>query len=409
MKLLSFVGTGNLRETTYCLKGKTKRTAFIQEALCDFYPVDSVVLFTTRDAGQKNYPAISALVPDARAVIIPEGRNEAELWEVFTLVEEQVEPGDEIIFDITHGFRSLPFIAFLSSAYLREIRKATLRGVVYGAFEARDEQGTPIFDLSPFVGILDWMGGVRSFMNHCDAGPLQDMVRGVVARAHKDVGQKQKPVKIAGFVNQLESFTLATRLSQPIEAIEVAEKITQTLPSAVDEIGHFAPPLGPVLDQIEGISQFVAPSADTSSGINIAHLHAQRDLIRYQIERGLYMQAVSLAREWMVTLFLFYAGDVALWLDHRCREAAEKAMSGGAKKRQGKDYRPTVYTPWFESLDGFVTCAEVWDTISSLRNDIDHCGMKTQKTRAKRMKESVQEVPGLLEKMERAFAAGVKK
>jgi len=408
MKLLSFVGTGNLKETTYCLRERTKRTAFIQEALCDFYPVDSAILFTTRDAKQKNYPAISALVPDARAVHIPEGQNEAELWEIFTLVEKQVEPGDEIIFDITHGFRSLPFIAFLSSAYLRDIRKATLRGVVYGAFEARDEQGTPIFDLSPFVGLLDWMGGVHSFMNHGDAGPLQAMIREVVACAHKDGSQKQKPVKLAGFANQLESFTLATRLSQPIEAIEVAEKIIQTLPSAMEEIGHFAPPLGPVLDQIEGISQFVAPSADTSSGISIAHLHAQRDLIRYQIERGLYMQAVSLAREWMVTLFLFYAGDVALWLDPRCREAAEKAMSGGVKKRQGKVHKPTVYTPWFESLDGFETCAAVWDTISSLRNDIDHCGMRMKKTRAKRMKENVQEVPGLLERMECAFAAGVK-
>lgn len=409
MKLLSFVGTGNLKETTYYLGDRKKRTAFIQEALCDFFPVDSVVLFTTPAALKKNYPAISGLVPDAKAIHIPDGRNEKELWKIFSLVEEQVAPRDEIIFDITHGFRSLPFIAFLSSAYLREIKMATLHSVVYGAFEAQDDAGTPVFDLTPFVGILDWMGGVRSFMSHSDAAPLQALIRGVVASAHKDSTRKEKPLKISGFANQLESFTLAARLSQPIEAIEVAGKIIETLPTAVDEVAHFTPPLGPVLDQIEGISAFAAPSTESTSGLSIEHLHAQRELIRYQVERGLYMQAVSLAREWMVSLFLFSTGDAALWLDPRCREAAEKAMSGGVKKRQGKDYKPTKYSPWFESLAEFDICAAIWDTVSSLRNDIDHCGMRVSKTRAKRMKESVQDVPALLEKMERAFAAGVKR
>lgn len=409
MKLLSFVGTGTLKETTYCLGGRTRRTAFIQEALCDFFPVDSVVLFTTQGALKKNYPAISDLVPDARAILIPDGRDEKELWKIFTLVEEQVEPRDEIVFDITHGFRSLPFIAFLSSAYLREIKEATLHSVVYGALEANDEQGTPVFDLTPFMGILDWMGGVRSFMNHGDAGRLQALIREVVASARKDTGQEKKPVKLAGFANQLENFTLATRLSQPIEAIEVAGKIIEMLPTAVDEVAHFIPPLGPVLDQIEGLSAFVAPGTESKSGLGIEHLHAQRNLIQYQIERGLYMQAVSLAREWMVSLFLFSTGDTALWLDPQYRKEAEKALSGGVKKKQGMDYKPSVYSPWFESLAEFETCASIWDTVSSLRNDIDHCGMRIQKTRAKRMKEKVQEVPGLLAKMERAFMAGVKK
>lgn len=83
MKLLSFVGTGNLKETSYCLGSRMKRTAYIQEALCEFYPIDSVVLFTTPAALKKNYSAISNLIPNAKAIQIPDGRDEKEALENF--------------------------------------------------------------------------------------------------------------------------------------------------------------------------------------------------------------------------------------------------------------------------------------------------------------------------------------
>jgi len=57
-------------------------------------------------------------------VDIPDGKDEDELWKIFSIIVDEVQPGDEILFDITHGFRSLPFIAFLTVAYLKEVKGA---------------------------------------------------------------------------------------------------------------------------------------------------------------------------------------------------------------------------------------------------------------------------------------------
>ena len=44
-----------------------------------------------------------------KEVPIPEGRSEEELWQIFDICVAQVAEGDQIILDVTHGFRSLPY------------------------------------------------------------------------------------------------------------------------------------------------------------------------------------------------------------------------------------------------------------------------------------------------------------
>ncbi len=396
MKLLSFLGTGGLQETTYVFRDRQKKTRFIQEALAEFFAVESVILFSTEEAYAKNFREVDMRLAGCKPVTIPAGKNEQELWDIFSIVAGEVDPGDTIVFDITHGFRSLPFIAFLSSAYIRDIRKARIEAVVYGAYEARMNEETPVFDLTSFTRILDWMGAVRSFMVHGDAGDIQKIVKEQADRAYRAAEEGNRPVKMKDFSTQIESFCLATRMAQPIEALAAAERIIGRIPGAKEEIGRFAPPFTCILDQIEAISRFSAPEPGQKKGIDRSHLRAQRELISYQIEKGLYMQAVALAREWMVSLLIFAAGDAPSWLDDTCRAAAERAMTGGNMKKRGELYKPSAYSEWFESREYWEKVVQAWDMITQVRNDIAHCGMKHRRQKAKDYREKIGKIPGLL-------------
>lgn len=401
MKLLSFLGTRPLKETTYVYRDKRIRTSIVQEALSSFFPIDTVVLFTTVDAFKKTYPDVALRIPGCEAVRIPSGRTEEELWDIFSIVAGKVDPDDDIVFDITHGFRSLPFIAFLSSAYIREVRRARIRAIVYGAFDAEVESETPVFDLTPFIHILDWLGAVRSFMVHGDAGEIQKIVSEETKRVFQDPGKSDKPDRMKGFSKQLESFSLAARLAQPIEALDIAQKVIDSLPAAKEEISRFAPPLAYVLDQVEGISKFSAREPAGKTGIDRAHLRAQRQLISYQVEKGLYMQAVALAREWIVSLLIFAAGDPRFWLEGNCRNVAGETLTGGSRKRRGEQYDRSAYSDWFESLDCFEDVVRTWDMVIQVRNDIAHCGMKLQRQKARAYRQKIEDIPPRLEELER--------
>ncbi len=402
MKLLSFLGTGKRTETTYTFRGKKCTTPVIQEALCDFFSPDAVILFVTGRAYQESYPAVAERVPGCRPVDIPDGRSEKELWEIFSIVAGQVEPGDQIIFDITHGFRSLPFIAFLSSAYLKEVRKARIGAVVYGAFEAGTTIETPVFDLTPFTSILDWMGAVRSFMVHGDAGEIQNLVREIASMAYQETAGPNRPRKIQQLANQMESFSLATRMAQPVESLGIACSIVGSLPDAAGEVAEFAPPLQFILDQVEGISRLCAKGSGPEK-LTPGYLRAQRNLVSYQIEKGLYMQAVTLSREWIVSLLILAKGDPESWLEENTRQAAERALTGGIMKLRREKYTPSEYSGWFESLDCFRDVVRAWDSITGIRNSLAHCGMRLKREKSMKFREKIEKIPAILESLEKAM------
>jgi CRISPR-associated Csx2 family protein len=96
-----------------------------------------------------------------------------------------VQEGDEIVFDITHGFRSLPMIAMLTIAYLKQVKGVKVQHVSTG-FDAKDEQGTPVFDLTPFANLLDWLAAAKMFTATGDSSELGRLIQDVQDAAHRN-------------------------------------------------------------------------------------------------------------------------------------------------------------------------------------------------------------------------------
>jgi hypothetical protein len=104
-KVISFLGytppDKPYRETTYCFEGKEWTTPFMAEATATFFMPDELLVLVTEESRKQNFEDLSQRVNilPIRPVDIPSGKQEDELWEMFTIISQEIEPGDSIVFD----------------------------------------------------------------------------------------------------------------------------------------------------------------------------------------------------------------------------------------------------------------------------------------------------------------------
>ena len=186
LKALTFLGTGprdGYQKTTYIKHdgSNTCETHLFPEAVTRLYDPEQTVCFITPlvQKDEKGYLSYlrSRLGSKLQTESIPNGNSEIQLWNIFQICADAVDEDDEIILDITHAFRSLPLLIFIVAAYLQRVKKVKLKHIIYGAFEARnaDTNQTPIFDLTPFVQLLDWINAFAIFQNSGDAREIANL------------------------------------------------------------------------------------------------------------------------------------------------------------------------------------------------------------------------------------------
>jgi CRISPR-associated Csx2 family protein len=113
---------------------------------------------------------------EVKLVIIPYCTNEAEQVELLRIIAEHVQPSDDVHLDITHGFRHLPMLALLAALYLRTARKASVKGIWYGAYDPNTQQA-PVHDLSGLLRIADGLQALTSFDKDGDYGVFLPLLR----------------------------------------------------------------------------------------------------------------------------------------------------------------------------------------------------------------------------------------
>ena len=250
MKAISFLGTTNYTSTVYTYGGRSRQTRFFAETLPYFFPdLERVLVFVTPTvARHENLAELQARLGDLlEPVIIPEGRSEAELWQTFEALTGAVAPGDTVLFDITNSYRSIPLLVFLVAAYLRAVRDVTVARVIYGAFEARDKEAnrTPVFDLTPFVSLLDWLTASARFIETGDGRALAALLReqmppGLAMRDDLEARAWGKGLKDAA--DTIEHVALALRITRPLETMEAAAQLDQVLRQAREAVSARAQP-----------------------------------------------------------------------------------------------------------------------------------------------------------------------
>ncbi|MCF8030557.1 MAG: CRISPR-associated protein Csx16 [Desulfohalobiaceae bacterium] len=386
--LISFLGTGDYRETTYRWKGIGEYTgSYATAAIAKFWVPNRIIILATQQAKEKNGHGLSHAfkaegLPQAEFRDLPDGRNEHELWEQFGIVRDILvqATNDEILLDITHGFRAQSFFsgAVLSVLQATGPRPPELR-IVYGEYRGSGNI-SPVWDMSLFTDLMDWSRALDLFLKTGRAGPVSDLGREqqrTEAQRAKSLGDRDVP-RFGGLISAIERFAYdlstvrvahiitgyeqndAAKLKAQGSAAGVLNSIERHRCEAIERI----PPLALILDRLaETVRPLIAERLWSEAGqkaqYNLAKLY--RDLERYP-------ETATVLREARVNLFAF---------DER---GVEVNSSGFAMdRREQADAAFKNHDPRSRE-------------IIELRNELNHAGFRKQPNSGEKLAKRVKDI-----------------
>ena len=301
-RFISFLGTGDYNPVRYRHGSElSPEITYVQTATCLFTHCDSAIVVCTGGAKSRHAKGLVAEfkrhgLPDAEIVDIPDGASEEQLWRIFRIVRDTVVEGEEVVFDVTHSFRSLPVVMTVLLRYLAVAKGVRLGACLYGAWEARDDGGiAPIFDLTPFFALDEWTYAIRGFEHFGDASELKKLA----GRRLGPLCQNDNAARsLNRAVQQMSIFADNVRLANlgvdsngaGIRAMRLNEQIAQPLGN--EGLVDGLPELSPILSRV-GVEFSEYGDNDLLNGFRAA---------RWAAAHGLIPQAYTLLQETTISI-----------------------------------------------------------------------------------------------------------
>ena len=411
---ISFLGTNDYLSCTYYRDSfEEKDVRFVQEATIKYccrnwgYE-DRIVIFTTKEAKIKNWmdnghtdrktkktkPCIGlkncignlGLNPQVQQIDIPDGHNEDEIWEIFKIVYDHLDFGDKIIFDITHAFRSIPMLAIVLLNYAKVLKKVSLSGIYYGAFEVLgtyhqvseqplEKRRAPILDLTTFDQLMDWSFAVDRFLEAGDAKAISGLAKKAISPVLKESKGKDRAAAAVKYIaDALDTYTKNLATCRGLEISTSVEHLKQELEKSKDV--DLVKPLHPLFEHISKQVAFYKGDI-ISDGIQAA---------KWCLEHNLIQQGFTILQEILITNFIIRTSEDPT--DKKHRGIAASAISICQKnipedQWAGVAGRCPKITKQYNSLyKKEIELVEVLDGLTELRNDLNHAGFRDQPTKA---------------------------
>ena len=144
--------------------------------------------------------------------LIPSGKDADEQYEILGAIADTVPNGD-VSFDLTHGFRHLGMVGFLSAFMLERVRNLHVRGLWYGALDMTDAASgiTPVLRLDGLARVRRWVDALDRFDATGDYGvfaPLliEDGVAPDKARCLERAAFFERTQNLSDAARQLRTF-----------------------------------------------------------------------------------------------------------------------------------------------------------------------------------------------------------
>lgn len=325
---------------------------------------------------------IEAQLPlEITPVDIPDGKDEREMWEIFEKVFHLLEEGDELYFDLTHGFRYLPMLVLVLGNYAKFLRNVSVQSLTYGNYEAaggsENPKLAPFVDITPLSVLQDWTNASSDFLRHGDASRL----KGLCMKELKPILRETRGADVTAqsfkhLAETLSSFADNLRFCRGLSIYsgEDVVKLRESLKGVED---RYLKALIPLLDNVAySVNGF-------TSGNVINLLRASELCLRY----GNYQASVTLMQEGMVSFFCVRHG-IPIEKD-KLRELVGRAITKKLLYFNEKlqDYRAqpdsTLEQKIDEICDDELLTREFvneYSNLTNVRNDMNHAGMRSVRT-----------------------------
>ncbi|GAP11880.1 CRISPR-associated protein, TM1812 family [Bellilinea caldifistulae] len=388
--VITFLGI-RPQQTTYRYDGREYQGQVFAEAILQFLNFDRMLVLTTPEA-ESVYSSTLEKGNDPRIqkVPIPTGRDDKEMWGIFDNVIDEIKDGEEVTFDITHGLRSIPFLAFLFAAYLKSAKGVTIRSILYGALDLQKENNgvAPVLDLSRFASMLDWINAADQFVQTGNATRLADLLGGV--KEQKRAAETLRTVSQAAF------------LCQPVSLMKASTDLRPHLERAARSFSHTSRPFSVLSKNIIGIFDDFALEAPLDDPLEF--IRREWKMIEWYADHGQMLQAVTLAREVMIdAVAVRYEKNIHL--KHDQRSTLEKAISGIAKIGQPITDEHTgekrkfsvddlnrigyqIYNEWPDAE----SMAKNFSSLTRLRNQLSHAEHQADRMNLPKVERQISEV-----------------
>ncbi len=376
MTIIAFLGTGRYEPANYQLNNQQYLSQYIQIALAKIKQVNRIELLITEAAREKHATNLIKEATDlgieVQLTAIPDGKNQDDFWQIFQAFSNAVGQTEHAIIDITHGFRSLPFFAAAAIQYLAASNKLPSQvELYYGLFEP-NQTDQQIIDLAPFLDLMQWSSAIQALVQHGSSAPL-DQLASASERAQRKQWAVEKDMdklhttRLKPLIQSLQAFgeaintvriphitspTAYEHQSPPQQGH--AQALLTQIDVCRNDIQAYMPPLAGLLDDLGAT---VLPlCADNLTSENA--LMAQKSLAELYLKWHRIAEASIVLRETTVTQY------------------ADSETTALSNRTQQEDQ-------WF---DHDINSQQ---TISRLRNDIQHGGWRSNAVSGKSLKQDL--------------------
>lgn len=397
---LSFLGTSNYQISKYFIEGKEPiETRFVQIAsfkfhCYDFVESDKIFIFTTPTAKKLNweddyeftdfktnqkvkhkglktcFQQSNIKISDDNAIEIPEENSEEKIWETFDVIFKQIKIEDEIIFDITHGFRSSPMLLMVLINYAKFLKNIKVRKILYGAFEAGDKTNTKIWDLTNFSTLQDWTNGANEIINFGNADKISEMTQKELLPILREAkGADKTASALNNFAKNIKILAnlIATNRGKDILEGQIFKNLNNNL-SEIDNV--FISPLEPIFEKIK-ISLL-----NFKDDENIVNAFSA---VNWCINNNLVQQGFTILQE-AITTFVCLKENIDYTKEFN-REIVNSCFKITRDTLQENEWKGAVLknkelANKILKNDIVKALSNDFSSLTNLRNDINHAGFK---------------------------------
>jgi CRISPR-associated Csx2 family protein len=458
--LLSFLGTNNYIACNYYKEGypeqKVINVRYIQEAIIklycqDFTSNDQVLLFLTEKAEHMNFWDNGQLNRETKKLDLPntglnsrlqelikegaqfqinrkrikEGFSEEEVWSIFETVADEIQEGDQIIFDITHAFRFLPMLGVVLLNYLKVTKNISVKGIHYGAFEKlgtiqevqamdEDDRNAPIIDLNMLLEFQSWTSAVNSFVKFGSTKELHEASQSKIkSRMAETKGSDLATKDLRYVIDQLSELTSDIQTNRLNFLLGRDFALFQEKITSVQNTDIVVKPFKQILRLIERKATPIITSSDLiwlesakwcldHKLIQQAYTQLQEGLLTYcMIE---FNKEIETNVNFQTVLAKYQITQMVSIIELKDRDFYKGLLNVIYQKSQNKVKWNTEY--YLVELAGifqdtkFEKLGTVFAHITESRNDINHAGLRKDPMKAeslqKRIGELISQVESLL-------------
>jgi len=418
-KIITFLGAGMYEKIIYKYENLEIETRFVQEALSEIIGNDAVFLVAlTARAYEENWKTKDAEKLGLKELFdrkkipykelhIKDGHNDRERWEHFDQIFENIKENDEIYVDVTHSFRSTPFIIMAVLNYAKFVKNVEIKGIYYGAY-IPNEPVAEIVDLSIFNLFSDWTIAAEKLITIGDCRQIADLIEKTINPVLKSSKGNNVTAAATRNINRnLKNFSNALYTVRGCDISECALSLKKSLNELkkidIDELKPFEK----ILDKMNSVVENF-----TGDLINDV-LQAVKACINF----NLIQQGYTFLEE---NIFSFFCNTLSIDV---C--ASEKRMKisrvlnyiYSIRKRGEEKTNPLekseldIKNQMYSLLDSDLIeeMADLLVDIAHKRNDINHAGYRSTRIRAASSDKFANELGRLADRFEKLIGKNKKR